>query len=158
MAEVVATLSLASCILQIIDFASKFVNTAYKIHQTRTEYVEEVKDLFTINKNLHTLLPEIARQSSEENEENQIHSGIATLSKECVKLIEELLASLSELGVVGGSGKREAIWTALKQLWKRDKIMALQVRVKNFRDQLTLQLLVALRSVVTLPHYRRCTN
>jgi hypothetical protein len=150
MAEAIATLSLASNILQVIDFGSKFASTAWKIYKAARHGhgdLNEVASLRVINVNLGNVLRDIRTQSYDADPASESNQGIVNLAKGCATLVEELLQSLNELGLGDAARKRDALRAAFKLTWKGDEIGALQARLSDFRSQLTLGLLVSMRSV-----------
>ena len=153
MAEAIAALCLASNILQVIDFGSKFVSTAWKIYKAAhhsLEGVDEVASLRAINVNLGDALRDIRIQSSGVDPASENNKGIVNLAKDCATVVEELLQSLNKLGLRDTPRKRDALRTAFKLMWKREEIDALHGRLNDFRAQLTLALLVSMRSVSCL--------
>jgi hypothetical protein len=150
MAEAIAALSLASSILQVIDFGSKFASTAWKIYKAghhSLEGLDEVSSLRVINVNLGDVLRDIRTQPGGADPASESNQGIVNLAKECAKLVEELLQSLNKLGLGDAARKRDALRAAFKLTWKGEEIRALQARLNDFRSQLTLGLLVSMRSV-----------
>lgn len=150
MAEAIAALSLASNILQVIDFGSKFASTAWKIYQVARQSVDgvdEVASLRAINVSLSDVLREIHSQCGGANLANDINQGIINLAKECAKLVEELQQSLKKLGIGDVLRKRDVVYAAFKLTWKREEIQSLQARLNDLRSQLTLGLLVSMRLV-----------
>ncbi|KAI1736544.1 hypothetical protein F4680DRAFT_257371 [Xylaria scruposa] len=147
MADPLATLSLASSVLQVIDFASGFATTAWKFYQAAgrgRDGPDEVVELREINNNLATILREIRSQPSvSEVAATNGDDGITNLAKECAALVEELLQTLPS--AIEVTRKRDAIRAAFKLKWKSDNIRALQARLSEFRSQLTLNLLVSMR-------------
>jgi hypothetical protein len=150
MAEAIAALSLASNILQVIDFGSKFVSTAWKIYKAAhhsLEGLDEVSSLRVINVNLGDVLRDIRTQFGGADPASESNQGIVNLAKECATLVEELLQSLNKLGLGDAARKRDALRAAFKLTWNGEEIRALQARLNDFRSQLTLGLLVSMRSV-----------
>lgn len=147
MADLITTLSLASSILQVIDFASGFATTAWKIYQAADrgrDGPDEVAELRLINSNLVNVLEEIQSQAgivkvAAPNGDD----GIIRLAKECATLVRELLQTLPD--VTNITRKRDAIRVAFKLKWKSEDIRALQSRLIEFKSQLTLHLLVSMR-------------
>lgn len=160
MAEAIAALSLASNILQVIDFGSNFVSTAWKIYdasQRSSERLDGIASLSVINTNLNDVLRDLRTQSSATDLANESNRGILNLSNECAAWLEKLVRALNELGLGDAGRKRDALRAAFKLMWKREEINALQARLNEFRSQLTLSLLVSMRSVFcwsfTLPSW-----
>ena len=153
MAEGIAALGLASSIFQVIDFGSKFATAAWKIYKAAHHSLEspdEVAHLRTININLGDVLRDIRAQSGLVGPASESNQGIVNLAKECATLVEELLQSLNKLGLGDVARKRDALRAAFRLTWKGEEIRAFQTRLNDFRSQLTLGLLVSMRSVFRL--------
>lgn len=147
MADPIATLSLVSSILQVIDFASGFATTAWKIYQAAArgkDGLDDVVELRLINNNLATVLREIQSQV-DVSKATAPHGddGIIKLAKGCETLVRELLQALPDGTNI--KRKRDAIRVAFNLKWKSDDIRALQFRLDEFRSQLTLHLMVSMR-------------
>ncbi|KAI1121915.1 hypothetical protein F5Y10DRAFT_287923 [Nemania abortiva] len=146
MADPIATLSLASSILQVIDFASSFATTAWKIYQAADrgrEALDEVEELRKIANDLADILQEIQSQPVSGAAAADSSDGIVSLAKACATLVEELLQTLPAGTNI--TRKRDAIRVAFKLKWKSENIRALQTRLAEFRSQLTLNLLFSMR-------------
>ncbi|KAI0415959.1 hypothetical protein F5X98DRAFT_206355 [Xylaria grammica] len=147
MADPITTLSLASCILQVIDFASGFATTAWKIYQAADrgrEGLDAVVELRNTNSNLAAVLREIQSQANVSREAVTNGSdGIVSLARECAVLVEELLQTLPPETNI--TRKRDAIRVAFKLKWKSEDIRNLQSRLAEFKSQLTINLLVSMR-------------
>ncbi|KAI0101794.1 hypothetical protein GGR51DRAFT_312049 [Nemania sp. FL0031] len=147
MADPIATLSLASSILQVIDFASGFATTAWKIYQAADrsrDGPDELVELRKITNSLADVLREIQSQSNVSGAAIMNgNDGIVSLAKECATLVKKLLQTLPDETHV--TRKRDAIRVAFKLKWKSEDIRALQSRLAEFRSQLTLNLLVSMR-------------
>jgi hypothetical protein len=149
MAEAIAALSLASNILQVIDFGSKFASIAWNIYKAghhSLEGLDEIKSLRVLNINLSDVLRDIHMQSSGASPSDKSNQGVVNLAKECAMQVEELLQSLNNLSLGDTARKRDAFRAAFKLTWKREDISGLQARLNDFRSQLTLALLVSVRS------------
>lgn len=148
MAEAIATLSLASSILQVIDFASRFTTTAWKLYQAadrgQRQGPDDVVELRNITTNLANILQEIQSQSNFSGAAIISDSdSMISLAKECAAVVEKLLQTLPVGTDV--TRKRDAIRVAFKLKWKSEDIRTLSTRLAVFRSQLTVNLLVSMR-------------
>lgn len=101
MEEAIAALSLASCILQVIDFGTKVASTAFKVHQTlrrSKEDVDEVSQLRDVYKYLASTLDDIRTQPDRTGPPDTADEGIRKLAKDCEVLVKELLQTLKIMG------------------------------------------------------------
>ena len=148
MAEAVAALSLASNVLQVINVGSKFVSLAWKISRSGksvVDSVDELADLQKINSNLYGVLDKLQAPSSRLDDVSSDHHGISQLATECSRLVQKLLGFLRYLGLGENGRKRDAVKVAFKIMWKESDIRAVRDAIDEFRQQLTLNLLVSLR-------------
>ncbi|KAI0867853.1 hypothetical protein GGS24DRAFT_495023 [Hypoxylon argillaceum] len=147
MAEAIATLNLASSILQVIDFASGFTTTAWKLYQADNrswQGPDDIIELRNITTNLAGILRDLQPQSNVSGA--AVHSdseSMISLAKECAVVVEELLQTLPI--ETNATRKRDAIRMAFKLKWKSEDIRALSTRLTVSRSQLTLNLLVSMR-------------
>jgi len=151
MAEAIAALSLASNILQVLEFGAKFASTAWKIHNIDhrvPEVLGELTALNTISNNLSDVLQDIRTAPGFTDLASPSNQGILNLSKECAIFVEKLVNSLNKLYFGDAARKRNAIAAAFMLTWGRDDIRSLQATLNDFRSQLTLSLLVSIRLVL----------
>lgn len=149
MAEAVAALSLAANILQMVEYGSVFVATAWKIYASkadthlakdfdqlryRTQEVEKI--LGSLEQNDSTI-PSTAALKDRDRD-------LLTLATESRKVTKEILGSLNE---IGNPAAWKAMQAAFKSLWHHDRIAGLQTELDRVRSQLTLQLVHSLRCV-----------
>ncbi|KAI1860792.1 uncharacterized protein JN550_011254 [Neoarthrinium moseri] len=148
MAEAVATLSLASSILQVIDFGTKVATTAFKAVRASKlgrEDANEVSQLQVVYQSLSSTLKTIQEQYAVNKSDSQDDGGMGELAKGCTELAKELVQTLHKIGLADAKTKRRALWAALKLAWKKEEIVSLQGRLGEFRSQLTLCLLLSVR-------------
>jgi hypothetical protein len=144
MAEAVAAFSLASNVIQVLDFGSKLTTRFWSFYKASRHATEAVPDVEKLTLDLHKILEElhVGTARSGDNDEPLI-----LLAKECQKLAEELLNLLSSLKTVKrtGIGRIEALKSAFRAIWKEDDIAALRKRIDDFKSELTVHLLASLR-------------
>jgi hypothetical protein len=149
MAEIIAGLSLAANILQVLDFGGRFVSTAWKIHKEDDSALHEYSTLhFTAHKLLE-LVDQI------EPTETGQDPAVLSIVQQCQKAVKRLLDCLKSLDLktdellgtsVSGQKKRwDAIRLSLKIFWKKNDIESLQRSFTEVRDQLISHLLVSIR-------------
>ncbi|KAI1878958.1 hypothetical protein JX265_003135 [Neoarthrinium moseri] len=148
MAEAVATLSLASSILQVIDFGTKVATTAFKAFRASKlgrEDANEVSQLQIVYQSLSSTLKTIQEQYAVNKSDSQDDGGMGELAKGCTELAKELVQTLHRIGLADAKKKRSALWAALKLAWKHEEIISLQSRLGEFRSQLAMCLLLSVR-------------
>lgn len=147
MAEAVATLALASSILQVIDFGTKVASTAVKVYQASKRSAEsssEVSQLQDVYTKLSSTVETLQRDNSAATKDGGT-DDMQELAKSCAMLAKELLDILHKIGLSEVRKKRHAVQVAVKLARKQDDIVSLQARIGEFRSQLTMCLLVSVR-------------
>jgi len=152
MADPISALSLACSVFQTIDFASKFASTAWSIYTNGRHGagdVDEVQTLRSINTHLQGVLKDLRAPNRDGcHAANAVDQGIVGLANVCEVLVKELLESLDELNLDAKGSMRSAIKTTFKLKWRKERIMDTQRQINDLRSQLTLTLVVTMRSVV----------
>ena len=152
MADVIAGLSLAANILQVLDFGGRLATTAWKIHKEGDSALEEYS---TLNFTAHKLLELVSQVEQADADQD---AAILDIIKQCQEAVNRLLDCLKSLELPkyeqsGNSGlsvqdkkkRLDAIRLALKLFWKRDNIESLLRSFTEIRDQLITHLLVSIR-------------
>ena len=148
MAEAIAALSLASNILQVVDFGTKFISAAWKIWSSGKEGIDGLTSLQLISHDLKAVLERLRETSptSARQVEDESTKSIFALAEECSKTIQQMLDSIESIKIPEKSRKkRDALIAAFKLTWKNDEIVALQTRLDTFRNQIVLNLAVSFR-------------
>jgi hypothetical protein len=148
MAEAIAAFGLAANVVQFIDFGSKLTSSFWHLYKSGRDGVEEVSfapHLQTMTSDLQNILDGLVDQESGDGSHDD--SGLRKLAEDCKAQAAELQTLLGSLGTAGNGkfGKREALKAAFRAVWKEDEINSFEVRLGQFRQQLTLHLLSSLR-------------
>ncbi|KAK4442742.1 hypothetical protein QBC34DRAFT_224265 [Podospora aff. communis PSN243] len=142
--ETLAALGLAANILQFLQVTTTFVTQARDIYRSGPAALGKFNDLRDISRDLHKMLVEMQRQNA--TPRTEVNETSLALQKDCMAVLQDLTRSLDSLGLSNANpGKREALATAFRAMWKRAKIDELEQRIMNFRQQLVLGLVVTLR-------------
>lgn len=139
MAEAVAALGVAANVLQFLDYGSRFVSQAWRIHKTGSDGLDGIPNLQLMTKQLQEVLGDLQKHQATDNPE------LLQLSEECSRVARRLIESIDCIGIPQGGRKRDALKTAFKMAWKREEIQQLQRELDGFRQQLSLHLLASLR-------------
>lgn len=142
------SLSIASAIVQFVDFGSKLLVEGYGVYksaegapQDDIDTQELAKDLETLCERLATSSPVFAAQYS--RDEIQLQS----VARKCQKMSGDLFELLGALKVTSQGLIRgwDALRQAVKRTWKRGKIEKLQKELGNVRAQVTTHVLATIR-------------
>lgn len=148
MAEAAAALGLAASILQVTDFGTKFVSTAWKVWRSGRESIDAIASLQTFSQDLRNVIAHLQVESTSPQSDLIVTSdkNIFKAAAECNKEAQEILICLDKiLPATSTSRKRDAARTAFRLTWKEDDIMALQARFEGIRSQMILNLAASLR-------------
>ena len=151
MADAVAALGLAANILQVLEYGSKFVTTAWKIWRSGKD-VDIFSTLQSLSENLKSVANDLQPADSTQQGTSAIHiaseRAIFDTASECRKVAQEILESLDKIGLedaVRTRRKRDAARASFKVIWKSEDIKALEAKFEGVKSQLTLNLAASLR-------------
>jgi N-terminal domain on NACHT_NTPase and P-loop NTPases len=143
-------LSLASAIVQFVDFGTKLISESREIYQSTRGLTKENNELENITADLsqltsnlypYTLAKKVDKTPSPE--ELALHD----IAKTCKEVADELLAVLEDLKVKGEHEKWESFKQAFRTVVRREKIEGLKSRLEGVQRQLQLRLIALLKYV-----------
>lgn len=142
----ITAVSIASTIVQFIDYSTKLVNAASDIHSSISGTSLENQNIeFVVSelKNLSLRLdpPRTGEQSDDEQ-------ALCRLAAECRILSDQILSLLGKIKPKNPKSKRQSVWSAIKTLWSDREMKELVQRLQSCRSQLELQLNFLMRSLV----------
>ena len=141
------SLSLASAIIQFVDFSSKLVRKGTELYHSTAlqEYVELEKvavDLKDLNNNLSPALPPSGFHAKPLSKDE---TALTQLAAESRAISDELIAILSDLKVRDPHQKWRSFRQALKCVRKKDKIRTLEKALDNLQGNINGRLLKIMR-------------
>jgi hypothetical protein len=144
-----SALSLASNIVQFVDFSSKLVSKGCHIYHSADGALPRNLELEVVATELSQLTKRLRHQDGPNQPTilSDEEKSLQNMSDECIKIANELLDRLEKLKV-----KREArhrAWKsfrqALKSVWSKHDLDELSEKLQSFRDQLQFQILVSMK-------------
>ncbi|KAL5331546.1 hypothetical protein ACEPPN_001080 [Leptodophora sp. 'Broadleaf-Isolate-01'] len=130
-------ISLASSIVQFIDYSTKLIHGAKEIYGSVTGATEENYRLENVTAEMQTLsLKLLPRQDAQQTEDEQ---ALSRLAAECKILSDQILALLKSIKPKDFNSKSQSVWAALKSKWNEREKQELEERLKNCQSQLELQ-------------------
>lgn len=131
-------ISLASAIVQFIDFSSKLVDGARQIYDSASGATEADRSLEVIANEMQRCAskldnPDIQSQSEDDR-------ALCRLAKECKILSDQLLDLLEKTKARDPKSRIQSTWAALKTKMHERQKLELQNRLSSCRSQLELQL------------------
>jgi hypothetical protein len=147
-AGALASLGVAANIFQFLDLAGRIARRWWKIYHESSRQMEDNSDFNTLANLVSGLRNSVGLLGSNTH---KCEIGMDRVAKDCTTVAEKLLERLGQLEELGRSDrKRDALKAAVVSLWKQDEMKALEQRLERFKSQLSLHLLVSVRSVKTL--------
>jgi hypothetical protein len=150
--EPFSALSIATAAVQFIDFTAKLISGTRQVYHNDANHLREDKaEIIVITKDL-TRLNDAIQQSRLRQSTLSIDPrdrAILELCERCNKVADDLLEALDKLRVKATSTRPRA-WDsfviALRTvMWDNDKIDALNRDLQNYRQQITMNLIVSQR-------------
>ncbi len=142
------SLSLASNVIQIVDFSTQLVSKGYKIYKSADGTLAENLDAEAVTNSLKTLSGKL--QGSIENNRNSEglsddDQRLINLCTKCQDLASELLTKLDRVKVTGKNLKWKSARQALKSVCKKEDLDQLVSRLESYRSEINLHITISLR-------------
>jgi hypothetical protein len=153
--EPLSALGVAAAAVQFLDFTAKVVSSTYKVYQTDPGCdIGQNATIRAIAKDTQRLNSEV-RQSLSRSNTQSLNAGekeIISLGKACDEMGSRLLQALDSLQKQP-KPRKHVVWDdfriALRTVWGKDDIESLSKDLQNYRQQITMQLVVAQRYVTS---------
>jgi hypothetical protein len=149
--ESIAALSLASNIIQVVEFSSRIISRGYELYQSADGRREEHVILDNAVKNLsalHSTLQNSGRSRSEDKL-SMADKQLIKLQIESGMVAKELRELLQKVQLKKPNGKWQSVRQALLSVFSDKEISSLGSRLDNIRKQVDSAILVSLRYIQT---------
>ena len=140
--EILAAIGLAGNIVQFVDFSGKLVTKTAEIYRSGTGALVENIDIETATNDLVLLSTKLHDSANSTGD-----TALGELCLSCDTVAKELLSALDKVKVKGKKQKWKSFRKALRSVWSKEDIAALEQRLARFRDELNFRVGVNLRSV-----------
>jgi N-terminal domain on NACHT_NTPase and P-loop NTPases len=153
-----SALTVASCVVQFVDFSSKLVAGFRELYRSAGALAENV-DLEEVTEDLSNLsekLTTAAHPRTYTNSTSKDELALQKLAGSCKEVANELLSLLQDLKVQGTHQKWQSFRQALRSIHKKDKIEYFKNRLEKLQNQLNSRLLAIMRFLPTPSHIRPC--
>jgi hypothetical protein len=147
--EPFSALAIVTGVVQFIDFSAKLIAGTYTIYRSKSRESTPDSHVMVVTTMLQTMNEELRRDFVQQakGQSSQTELDIAKLCADCSAIAEELIAVLHKLPKPG----KHDVWTSFlltfRSIWSQDKINSLKQKLDEFRQQITMHLLVLLRYV-----------
>ncbi|CAF3656601.1 unnamed protein product [Fusarium graminearum] len=131
-----AAVGVAASVLQVIDFGTRFIATAWQLSRSEHDFLMSLEDLRKTSDNFRDA------QRTLESTDPGSNKAVESLVQKSVAISEEMTNSLDKIG-----RGRSALKKAWLTLWKEEKLKTLEVRLREVQLDLTFHMTVDLRSV-----------
>jgi hypothetical protein len=130
--------SLASAIVQFVDYITKLVNAASNIHHSASGASLGNQNIkFVVSKVKALSLRLDPPRTGQPTDDEQ---ALCRLAAECRILSDQILGLLEKIKPKDPKSKRQSVWSAIKTMWNDREKKELVQRLQNCRSQLELQL------------------
>ena len=159
--EAFAALSVASAVVQFVDFTSKVISKGNKYYNSPDGNLEEnaeLRDIAAKIRRLTGLLTKSAAPRHDPYRESQAQDSLIASTRpepeeralegvveECKKIAAELISALDKLKLHGSHKRWDSFRQALKSCWGKKAIEKMLERLRLAREDLVLHLLVIMR-------------
>lgn len=129
-----AAVGVAASVLQVIDFGTRFIATAWQLSRSEHDFLMSLEDLRKTSDNFRDA------QRTLESTDPGSNKAVESLVQKSVAISEEMTNSLDKIG-----RGRSALKKAWLTLWKEEKLKTLEVRLREVQLDLTFHMTVDLR-------------
>jgi len=144
MLDPLTAISLASAVVQFVDFSVKLVSAGHELYEKGSladnDEVEQItQDLANLTEELGADRPAAAKQLSQDE------IAIKKLARSCKELADDMLAVLTTLKAQKSESGLETVRKSLRNMRKKGKIQDIEKRLGKIRDELNFRLTAILR-------------
>lgn len=146
--EPLTALSLASNIIQVVDFSIRLVSKGYKIYKSADGTLAEYVDAEAVTNSLNILngrLQRSVKDSIRNGPLSEDEQSLMNLCANCERVANELLARFDRVKVTGKYRKWKSARQALKSVSNKKELELLVSRLGTYRSEITLHITASLR-------------
>ena len=144
-----AALSLASNIVQFLDFGGKLISGVLQLYDAADGATSSNSVLEAISTDLDRLCAGLVMPvgGHQDDSRTEFETALRPLAESCHGLAQEFVAVLGDLKVQGCHKKWESLRQAFRSIWKQKDIQRYNMQLDQYRSQITIRLLSFLTSV-----------
>ena len=151
--EALSALSLASNIVQFLEFGLRVLSKGNKIYRSIDGALDENLDLEIVTNDLLIMQTKLKRTLLASNNMQLTPDDVEafnTMSEACAGVAEKLLERLNMVKVQGRFRRWKSLRQALKVVWSKKDIENIKNTLQSFRSEMQIHLLVSLRCATKL--------
>lgn len=141
--EPLVALSIATTVVQFIDFSARLIHGAKEIHHSSSGLTEEDRSLEYVTEEMHKLSMRLVPHYN--GPETDDERSLRSLASECKDLAAKIVKLYKDLAPKDPKSKRSAVHSAWKNMRNESTKQELEKSISNCRSQLELQLSFMMR-------------
>lgn len=141
--EALAAVSLASNILQFVDFSTKLIHGAREIYVSVSGETEENRSVESITSEMKSLTSKLSSPATSQQSEDE--KSLSRLAGECKIVADQILDLLNKTKPEVAQSRRQSAWSSWKGILHKREKAELETRLEHCRSQLGLQLTFLMR-------------
>jgi hypothetical protein len=143
----ITALSVASAIVQFVDFAAKVVCKGNRIYHSGNGILQEHEDLNIVTSDLLVMKVKLEQLNQEVQLPAKTDADIATqeLFPAMMALAEQLLKRLTMARAEGRFRRWKSLRQAVKAMSSKQEVDDMAAKLSMFRQQLSLRIMISLR-------------
>ena len=153
MLDPLTALGAVANVFQFIDFAIKLFTYSHNIYHSANGSLVEHDDLNTVTEdvsNLSRKLQDSLDLTATSTSLTADEQALCDLCEGCVQVSQELTKALESLKSQAKPGRFRSFRQALKSVWSKDDIDNLDKRMRMYKEELNVRIIVGLRFVIRL--------
>ena len=155
--DALAAVSLASSVIQVIDFGSKLCAKGFEIRNSAEGMTKRYTELGLASSKLSQLTADLENAMRIKDAVEQLdreEQRLMELAQASYSVSQKLQTALEALKTNGlSAGKWKSLGAALKQCWSDGAIHELESRMDALREQLSVELIMSMRYVILFPRH-----
>ena len=147
MVDPLTALSIASCVIQIVDFGCKLVSETQEIYQSANGATKDNVTSGEIAKDINLLYKDLTSKDLDFQRLGPDEKALGKLVDSCAREAEALIRLLTELEVPQDAKQWKSFQIAIKTARKRGKVHDIESRLFKIQKQINARLLVMMKYV-----------
>lgn len=142
-----SALAVATSVVQFVDFGSKLISRAIEIHTSPDDLPAELVDMAKLNEKMSTVTKELesSMRAIPKKPLKPHEQDLLDMCQQCQAISSQLGSVLKKVQKSTQPGTWDSLRAAFQSIMGQQKIQSLQSRLDAFRQQLMLNILIALR-------------
>lgn len=143
-----AALSVASAVVQFVDFGTKLISKGKEIYQSADGVLADHAEQAAISSRLAELSTRLSNSLlffATGKKLSPAEEALQEVTVECMQFADDFTGALNDLRVTGSHRIWKSFRQALKSVWKKKEIEERLVKLDRFRQQIVIHLLVVMK-------------